>query len=57
MFKRVGRGIEYVLENQKLSDLNPLFFGKEDCLPGHYHGPRIRPYMLSTTCHGARVWS
>ena len=57
MFKLVGRGIEYVLENQKLSDLNPLFFGKEDCLPGHYHGPRIRPYMLSTTCHGARVWS
>lgn len=46
MFKLVGRGIEYVLENQNLKDLNPLFFGKEDCLPRHCHGPRIRPYTL-----------
>lgn len=46
MFRSVGFGIEYLLENQKLTDLNPLFFGKEDCLPKHYHGPRIRPYTL-----------
>ena len=32
--------------NLHLTDLNPIFYGWEDCAPGHSFGPTIRNYTL-----------
>lgn len=35
-----------LLTNRHFSDLNPLFFGREECENGHAFGPAIRKYTL-----------
>ncbi|MBQ7347944.1 MAG: AraC family transcriptional regulator [Clostridia bacterium] len=37
---------EFIYVNRHFKDLNPLFFGFEDCMPGHSFGPYIRNYTL-----------
>ena len=32
---------EVLLTNRHFSDLNPLFFGREECRSGHSFGPAI----------------
>ncbi len=36
----------YLLENHKLTDLNPIILGEEACAPGHRFGPAVRRYVL-----------
>ena len=37
---------ECVLRNRHFADLNPLFFGYEQCAKGHSFGPYVRKYTL-----------
>lgn len=37
---------EMLLTNRELTDLNPLSFGREECVPLHSFGPAIRKYTL-----------
>ena len=38
--------IEIPLRDMEFSDLNPLLFGREECLSGKFFGPAIRNYTL-----------
>lgn len=40
------RSFSLVIENKHLKDLNPLFFGIDQCLPGQHFPPTIREYCL-----------
>lgn len=36
----------FIVNDEKRPDINPIYFGYEDCEHGHSHGPSIRPYYL-----------
>lgn len=42
---------QYMFEDRKMSDLNPLFVGWEKCVPNKSFGPAIRPYTLIHYVH------
>lgn len=35
-----------IVTNEDFPGLNPVQFGYEDCAPGHFFGPAVRPYWL-----------
>lgn len=37
---------QYFFENKNFTELNPLFVGRERCIPSKQFGPAIRPYTL-----------
>ena len=45
---------EYILANRHFKDLNPLFFGEEECKPGYSYGPRSREHTLIHFVSGGR---
>ncbi|MBQ7040109.1 MAG: AraC family transcriptional regulator [Clostridia bacterium] len=36
----------FLVNDEKRKDLNPVSFGYEKCAKGHSHGPTVRPYWL-----------
>ena len=44
--KKIEGKKDHLLINLRLADLNPLFYGWEDCEPSHTFGPTIRNYTL-----------
>lgn len=44
----------YDLPVKHNSDMEPILFGFEDCRPGHFYGPTLRPYHLFHFVTGGR---